>query len=258
MKELSGRDLAGFVKERQAGEVARLVSAGVRPKLVIFYDNDSPVIMRYVELKRAYGADVGIEVDIIQFSSRDAKERVRGAAKDPAVHGIIVQLPLMEVDEDILSLIPPEKDVDGLNGGMVSATAEAINWLLAGHNVDLKGKRIAVVGRGRLVGEPLIKMWNDSGYEVVDFGKGDDLGGLKDFEIVVSATGVPELIRSEMIRSGAVVVDAGTASEDGALVGDVADEVREREDVVITPKVGGVGPLTVGVLFEHLVEASKK
>ena len=84
-----------------------------------------------------------------------------------------------------------------------------------------------------------------------------DLNKLKDFDVIVSATGVPHLIKDEMIKPGAVVVDAGTASEDGVLVGDVDETVRERTDLLaITPKVGGVGPLTVTALFEHVLMAA--
>ena len=255
MKSLRGQELADYVKERQVGEVRRLRARGVVPKLVIFYDNDSPVILKYVGLKQEYGMDIGVEVEVVRLSAADAEEQVSEVAGDGSVHGMIVQLPLKVVDEGILGLIPVEKDVDGLNGGFDSATAEAVNWLLSGHGVELAGKRIAVVGQGRLVGGPLMRMWGESGYDVVGFAKGDDLSVLRDFDVIVSATGVSGLIKSEMVGAGAVVIDGGTASEGGALVGDVDEVVRARDDVVMTPKIGGVGPLTVAVLFEHVVRA---
>lgn len=121
---------------------------------------------------------------------------------------------------------------------------------------DLK---IALVGRGRLIGQPLSKMWQDSGYDVMVFHRGDDLSELAKFDVIVSATGSPHLITNEFVKPGAVVVDAGTASEGGVLVGDVADEVRERTDLTaITPKIGGVGPLTVTALFEHVLQAASQ
>ena len=87
---------------------------------------------------------------------------------------------------------------------------------------------------------------------------GDELDVLKDFDVIVTATGVPHLVKSEMVKPGAVVVDAGTASEGGVLVGDVDEAVRSRTDLgAITPKIGGVGPLTVVVLFEDVIVASK-
>lgn len=257
MKHLNGQELADYIKERQSIDAKRLHSNKKQPKLTIFYDNDSPVISRYMALKKAYGADIGVEVDIIAITSENAEKRLLEAAKDKSVRGIIVQLPLKSVKYDILSLIPPQKDVDGLNGGMPSATAEAINWLLAGNNIDLRSKNIAIVGQGRLVGKPLAKMWSDSGFNITTFEKGDDLSVLNKYDLIVTATGVPGVIQPEMIKSDAVIVDAGTASEDGVIQGDVADSVRKLPDVTITPKIGGVGPLTVTLLFEHVLQASQ-
>lgn len=263
MKILDGRELAGFIKERQAAEVRSLRGAKVVPKLVIIRDSDNPVIVKYVGLKRAYGEDIGVEVeDRLVTGLEDLKAAVRSANEDKSVHGIIVQLPLTDASwtDEIVGMIAPEKDVDGLSGvgRFDSATATAINWLLAGHNVELAGKRIALVGRGRLVGGPLLKMWSNSDLDVTMLHHGDDLGQLVDFDVIVTATGVPHLIKSEMVSSGAVIVDAGTASEGGVLVGDVDEAVRSRTDLgAITPKIGGVGPLTVGVLFEDVIVAAK-
>lgn len=263
MKILDGRELAGFIKERQSGEVRSLLAAGVRPKLVIIRDSDNPVITKYVNLKVKYGEDIGVSViDEKVTGPAAAKEAIKKANADPAVSGIIVQLPLNDPAETdaVVSLIAPQKDVDGLSGqgDFDSATATAINWLLAGHNIDLKGRKIALVGRGRLVGAPLIKMWQASGYNLKVFGHDADLSELKDYDLIVTATGVPRLIQPEMVSPGATLVDAGTASEDGALVGDVDDSVRDRGDLsAITPKAGGVGPLTVAVLFEDVIIAAK-
>lgn len=261
MKVLDGRELAGFVKERQAKVVREMERA---PELTIIRDSDNPVITKYVELKRRYGEDIGVLVRDVRADNGDGViEAIREANRDVAVSGMIVQLPLSDSEktDETLAEIAPEKDVDGLSGRgkFDSATATAINWLLAGHNIELNGAKIALVGRGRLVGAPLYKMWTDSGFDVTMLHRGDDLSQLRDFDIIVTATGVPGLITNEMVRPGAVVVDAGTASEDRVLVGDVAEEVRKRTDLkAITPKIGGVGPLTVGVLFENVIAASVK
>lgn len=263
MKILSGKELVGFIKERQALTVAEMTK---KPKLVIIRDNSDPVIAKYVGLKKRYGEDIGVEVaDIV---TEDVKAAILAANDDAGVSGIIVQLPLKNVPagmegreftDSLVSLIAPEKDVDGLSGKgeFESATATAINWLLTGYNVDLANKKIAMVGHGRLVGAPLTKMWRNSGLEVTVFENQDDLNELVNFDLIVSATGAPRLIRSKMVRAGATIVDAGTASEDGVLVGDVEEKVRERKDLsAITPIIGGVGPLTVGVLFDNVIRAS--
>lgn len=256
MKELNGRELAGYIKERQAHTVKALRSRKKFPKLAIFYDNDSPVIAKYMSLKQAYGDDIGVAVDVVKITAKDAEEKLRAAAEDESVTGIIVQLPLKECDMSVLDLIPLEKDVDGLRGETDTATAMAIHWLLTGYGVDLHGKKLGIVGHGKLVGAPLERMWRESGYDVTVYDKGDDTSTLPDCDVIVTATGVPGLIKTEMIKYGAVVVDAGTASEGGVIKGDVDNAVRERDDLTITPKIGGVGPLTVTMLFERVLQAA--
>lgn len=257
-KELNGRELASFIKERQAAQVRSLRGRKIFPKLAIFYDNDSPVIAKYMELKQLYGEDINAEVNVVKITTDNAVAELQKAANDDSIQGIIVQLPLKEVDMAILDEIPLEKDVDGLREQSDTATAMAIHWLLTGYNIDLPNLKLAVVGRGKLVGRPLIRMWRESGYDVSVFGRDSDLNELKDYDVIVTATGVPHLIKSEMLKSGAVVVDAGTASEGGVLVGDLDETVRERNDLVLTPKIGGVGPLTVTMLFERLLQACEK
>lgn len=257
MKELNGRELADYVKARQAHQVKALRSRKKWAKLAIFYDNDSPVITKYMSLKQSYGEDIGVAVDIIKLTASDAEEKLRAAAEDDTVTGIIVQLPLAECDMKILDLIPLKKDVDGLRGESDTATAVAIHWLLTSYGVELSEKKIAIVGRGKLVGAPLERMWRESNYDVTVFTKGSNLDELINYDVIVAATGVPGLIKSRMLKMGAVVVDAGTASEGGVIKGDLDDEARERDDLTLTPKIGGVGPLTVTMLFEHVLQAAE-
>lgn len=260
-KELNGRELAGFIKTRQANLVASFLPH--RPRLVILRDNDNPVIQKYVNLKIRYGADIGVEViDQLVSDSTALKAAISSHNQDPATHGIILQLPLSSADPDeITPLIDPAKDVDGLSGSgpFDSATATAIFWLLSGYDIDLTGKKIAIVGSGRLVGAPLAKMLKASGFNPIVFRRGDDLTALSTFNIIISATGSPRLITSDLVHAGATIIDAGTASENGVLVGDVDESVRARFDLLaITPKIGGVGPLTVTVLFDHLITAFQR
>lgn len=258
MKSLNGRELVGYIKERQAHQVRSLRGRKVFPKLAIFYDNDSPVIAKYMSLKQAYGEDIGIDVVVQKISADNAEQILKAAAEDSSISGIIVQLPLADVSMDVLDLIPVKKDVDGLRGMSDTATAMAIHWLLTGYDIDLIGKKLAIVGHGKLVGAPLAKMWRESKYDVTVFDKGDDINKLREYDVIVTATGVPGLIKSEMVRSGAVVVDAGTASEGGVIKGDLDEKAREREDFIVTPKIGGVGPLTVAMLFEKVLQAASK
>ncbi len=260
MKILNGRELADFIKERQAREVR---SMSVKPTLLIIRDSDNPVITKYVNLKIRYGEDIGVKViDFYAKNTGEIRAKILSANEDSTISGIILQLPILEKDKtnELTNLISTSKDVDGLSdhGDYDSATATAINWLLAGYDIDLVNSKIAIVGRGKLVGAPLYQMFTNSKYDVSLFHHGDDLTKLNQYDIIITATGVPGLILSSMVKSGAVLVDAGTASEKGVIKGDVSEEVRDRTDLkAITPITGGVGPLTVTCLFDHVIQASK-
>ena len=263
MRELNGSELAGFIKERQAKQVRALRQAWhINPRLAIVTDVENPVIETYMRLKQRYGADILIDVEIHRVPAGGALEVIQELNNRNDVQGIILQLPISNSDqtEELLESIREDKDVDGLRKKAIfqAATPTAISWLLAGYGVDLKNKKVAIVGRGRLVGAPLERMWLKSNVYVTVFEKGDDLSQLINYDIIVSATGVPGLIKSQMIKPKAVVVDAGTASENGKIVGDVSEEVRQRNDVIITPKKGGVGPLTVSALFDNVITACLK
>lgn len=263
MRELNGSELAGFIKERQAKQVRALRQAWhINPRLAIVTDVENPVIETYMRLKQRYGADILIDVEIHRVPAGGALEVIQELNNRDDVQGIILQLPISNSGqtEELLESIREDKDVDGLRKRAIfqAATPTAISWLLAGYGIDLKGKKVAIVGRGRLVGAPLEKMWLKSGVDVTVFEKGDDLSQLINYDIIVSATGVPGLIKKQMVKTKAVVIDAGTASENGKIVGDVSEEVRQRNDVIITPKKGGVGPLTVSALFDNVITACLK
>ena len=264
MKSLNGKELAEFIKEKQAHQVASMKVTKKVPTLLIIRDSDNPVILKYVTLKIRYGEDIGIKViDYRAHSTTEIADKIKAANQDKNIHGIILQLPLTDKSKtnELTNLINPKKDVDGLgsNAEYDSATATAINWLLTGYDIKLENQKIAIVGRGKLVGAPLYKMFTNSHYDVTQFHHGDDLTKLNQYDIIISATGVPGLISDEMVRSGATLVDAGTASDKGVIKGDLSDEVRSRTDLTaITPIIGGVGPLTISCLFDHVIESAQK
>lgn len=265
MKLLDGSELVGYIKERQAKQVRALrQSWRVIPRLAIVRTGDNPVIDVYMRLKKAYGDDILVEVDVYTPSDEELLEKIEELNQDMTVHGVIIQLPLSDPDqtEAAIQAVNPDKDVDGLGSQaqFTPATAMAIDWLLAGYNIDLESKNIAIIGEGRLVGAPLAKLWKNAELNVAVY---DDRSSnlaesVKKADIVVTATGVPGLVTSDMVGLNAVVVDAGTTSENGKLVGDVSDEVRTRDDITITPVKGGVGPLTVAALFDNVITAARK
>lgn len=263
-RTLNGRELADFIKQRQVRQVRNLRQEHrVIPKLVIIKSsNSSDVINTYVRLKQVYASDITVEFGVVSCKQDEMRAAIALANSDASVHGIVVQLPLDQPDETegIVGTIAPEKDVDGLGASAAfhSATAEAIDWLLAGYNVDLEGKQIAIIGRGRLVGAPLDKMWRQRGYRVTCYDKGSDIGDVTSADVIVTATGSPRVLTPSMVKQKAVIIDAGTASEAGVIVGDVHPELRQRSDITITPEKGGVGPLTVAVMFDHVIQSALK
>ena len=264
-KSLNGAELAGYIIERQAKAVRGLVQGkGAQPKLAIIRTNPDPVVDSYMRLKQNYGREIGIAVAVHTIDQADAIETIKMLNKDDSIHGIIVQLPLPDPSQThkILDTVSASKDVDGLNSktSFDPATPLAIDWLLAGYNVELKGKNIVIVGNGKLVGAPLTKLWKSQKLTVTTTDKSTkNLPKITQAaDIIVCATGVPKLITKDMVKPDAIIVDAGVATDSNGLIGDVSPEIREMPDITITPEKGGVGPLTVCALFENVIRAASK
>jgi methylenetetrahydrofolate dehydrogenase (NADP+) / methenyltetrahydrofolate cyclohydrolase len=260
---LSSREIVASIKQRQIKMSEELrAKLGFAPKLAIVVTTDDPTIGVYVRMKRRYGADLDLDVDIHRVSQKNAPALIGRLNNDKHVTGMIVQLPLENPAETdaITALVAPSKDVDALGSQefFEPATPLAILWLLQGYDIDLKNKKVVLVGRGKLVGAPLERILKDDGVNVTVVTKeiGDLAAEAKNADVIITATGVPALISADMLKAGAVVVDAGVASENGKTVGDVALDVYERQDVLVTPQKGGVGPLTVCALFENTLKAA--
>lgn len=262
MKLLSGQEIAGFTKERHAQAVRKLRGRKIFPKLAIVKVLDDPVINTYVNLKKRYGEDIGIAVDIYSPSQKDVPNLLKTLNGDKTVHGIIVQLPLEDPSqtEAIVNLIDPSKDVDALgkDSKFEAATPTAILWLLAGNNVDLKDKKVLLIGRGKLVGGPLEKILKHSkvDLDVADKDTANTKELTQNADVIIAAANAPSILTADMVKSGVVIVDAGTANEEGKTVGNAAADLYERDDITITPRKGGVGPLTVCALFENVIRAA--
>ncbi|MDZ7744676.1 MAG: bifunctional 5,10-methylenetetrahydrofolate dehydrogenase/5,10-methenyltetrahydrofolate cyclohydrolase [Candidatus Saccharibacteria bacterium] len=285
MKLLDGKELAGFIKERQAKQVRELrQSHVVEPKLAIVQCKDDPVINTYVRLKKQYGTDIQVEVEVHNVAQDKVQDVLQKLNEDISIHGIIVQLPLADTDqtEEVVNLVASEKDVDALGNPLAAwlpgtthsgrqgeavrgswftpATPMAIMWLLAGYNIDLRGKKVLLVGRGRLVGAPLERILKDSDIDVSSADRETKKLNVLTInaDVIITATGSPAILYPDMIKQGAVVVDAGVAGEDGKTVGDLHPSVYERDDLTVTPAKGGVGPLTVCALFDNVIRAARQ
>jgi methylenetetrahydrofolate dehydrogenase (NADP+) / methenyltetrahydrofolate cyclohydrolase len=273
---LDGRRLAGEVEERLGAVIgAGLERAGRPPGLAVLRVGDDPASGVYVANKEKACARVGIRSLGAHLATSTPVAEVRAAIErlntDPAVDGILLQLPLPPGLEEglLLAAIDPEKDADGLHTlnlgrllkgepGPRSCTPAGVMALLARAGVQLPGKRAVVVGRSILVGKPMALMLQAADATVsVAHSRTRDLVELtREAEVLVVAAGRPRLVGAEHLRKGAVVVDVGIHRRpEGGLCGDVRFEQVEPIAAAITPVPGGVGPMTVAMLLVNTVTA---
>ncbi len=266
MDRVSGRKLAREWFARLKDEVSLCDSA---PVLAIIYVGENPVIDSFVKLKVKKADKIGIETRVERFptdASIDAiGSKIKELNADTSVDGIVVQLPLPDknMTQELLNLVSPEKDVDVLSDesvrryrfGMLQTmppVAYAIDVIIKNKGFDLVGKKVAVVGKGRLVGEPVIDWLRLKRAEVTVFEDGDNLSDLARCEVVISGTGVAGLIVSDYLREDVILIDAGTSESAGVIKGDIHENAYGKA-LWYTPVPGGVGPLTVAALCQNVV-----
>ncbi|MEB3185073.1 MAG: bifunctional methylenetetrahydrofolate dehydrogenase/methenyltetrahydrofolate cyclohydrolase FolD [Cyanobacteriota bacterium] len=273
---LDGRALAAEIEQRlQAVIAAGLATAGRPPGLAVLRVGDDPASGVYVANKEKACARVGITshgahlpADVPAAAVLATIDRLNA---DPAVDGILLQLPLPAGLEEgpLLAAIDPEKDADGLHTlnlgrllkgepGLRSCTPAGVMALLAAAGVELAGKRAVVIGRSILVGQPMALMLQAADATVtVAHSRTRDLTALtRQAEVLVVAAGRPRMIGAEHVQPGAVVVDVGIHRRpEGGLCGDVRFEELEPRASAITPVPGGVGPMTVTMLLVNTVRS---
>lgn len=266
--KVDGKTITKQIQERLQKEFAGL---GKQVVFSIVYVGSDPVIDQFIGIKKRFGEKVGVEVVIHRFSEDIVFDELAPQVEDIVVRSdaVIVQLPLPEhLNRDaVTGLIPPEKDVDVLspqsfemfiNGEtrFVPPVAGAVMHVLDHYNVDLQNKNIALVGLGRLVGMPTQIALAHRSVQPTIFDKENwnDGQGLHNADVVISGVGSPALIKPGMVQGGVVLVDAGTSESAGSVVGDI-DPACEAKSSVFTPVPGGIGPITVAVLFENVLKA---
>ena len=198
---MDGSKLAAELTALTTERTAKLTAAGTTPCLASVIVGDDPASVTYVRMKENRSRKVGMESRHVglpgETTTAELVAVISGLSADPAVHGIIVQLPLErpEETEQVVNLVAPEKDVDGLGVQAVldPATPLAIMWLLAGYNVELRGKRVLLVGRGRLVGAPLERMLTSAGIDVhvATRETGDLAEQAAEADVIITAAGSP-------------------------------------------------------------------
>jgi methylenetetrahydrofolate dehydrogenase (NADP+)/methenyltetrahydrofolate cyclohydrolase len=276
---LDGRALAADLHAEIAARAARLRAGKVEPRLEVVIVGADAASAAYVRSIEKAGAKVGVDVSVAALHADADEDAVRAVlhvlGNDPGIHGVILQQPLPPHlgIRRIAEAMPADKDVDGTNPvnlgrlavgsgtEFAPATPMAVMLMLErGAQWPLRGQRACVIGRSNVVGMPvaLLLTARDATVTVVHRGTRDIAHHTRDADIVIAATGVPNLVRADMIAPGATVIDVGTTFVDGKLAGDVAyDEVAEVAGA-ITPVPGGVGPVTNVALMQNVVLAAER
>lgn len=272
-KIINGKEIAENILSSLKLKVENLAT---KPKLAIITYNADERSRVYVDLKLKKAKEVGIECEVMNWSNKDLNEckyNMQKLASDESVNAIIMQLPMIGLDnfQEVLDLIPPNKDVDGLSSislellkndkpKLIPATPKAILEIIEQENIELNDKSILVIGQGKLVGLPLSIILKNKDYKVTTADK--NTGNLNDLtlsaDIIISAAGSPKLLNGGMIKVGSVVLDAGAAEDNGKIVGDVDYESVEPKTSIISKVPGGIGPVTVACLLENVISHNNK
>jgi methylenetetrahydrofolate dehydrogenase (NADP+)/methenyltetrahydrofolate cyclohydrolase len=275
---LDGVALSKKLRTEIAARGAIVTAKGVRPGLAVIVVGENPASQVYVRNKVKACEDVGFHSVLERYSAELGEEellaRIATLNADPAIHGILVQLPLPEhiAAERVLEAIAPEKDVDGFhvaNAGALMVGQPAFKpctpygcmKILESIEYPIRGARAVIVGASNIVGKPMAMLLLQAGATVtICNSKTRDLAHhTKDADILVVATGKPKMITGDMVKNGAVVIDVGiNRLPDGKLCGDVDFDTAQYVAGCITPVPGGVGPMTITMLLMNTLEAAEK
>ncbi len=273
---IDGKTIAARLRETIAQDAARLTQQGKTPGLAVILVGEDPASQIYVRNKIAACEKTGIKsFEYKQPATIDEQSLLRLIADlnaDPAVHGILLQLPLpAHLDENKMVLaIDPAKDVDGLHPvnagrlmaglpGMVPCTPQGSLLLIKEIRKDLTGLHAVVIGRSLLFGKPMAQLLLAENCTVTHcHSKTRDLPGLcRQADILVAAVGRPRMVKADWIKPGAIVIDVGiNRMDDGKVVGDVDFDAAKDMAGAITPVPGGVGPMTIACLLGNTVKAA--
>jgi methylenetetrahydrofolate dehydrogenase (NADP+)/methenyltetrahydrofolate cyclohydrolase len=270
---LDGKSLAAQVRTEVKRKAAALAQRGIRPGLAVILAGDDPASRVYVRNKVLASEQTGVASTLFEFPASVAEQellhRVEALNEDPAVHGILVQLPLpAQVDaRKLLQAVSPAKDVDGFHEAnlgalaagqarVVPCTPAGVMRLLEHAKVPLAGRRAVVIGRSNIVGKPLalLLLQKDATVTVCHSKTAGLENVASEADILVAAIGRPKLVGPAMVKPGACVIDVGVNRlADGGLAGDVDFEAVKNIAGWLTPVPGGVGPMTIAMLLENCV-----
>ncbi|MFH1656629.1 MAG: bifunctional 5,10-methylenetetrahydrofolate dehydrogenase/5,10-methenyltetrahydrofolate cyclohydrolase, partial [Candidatus Nealsonbacteria bacterium] len=273
-KILNGKKISEKIFKKLKQEIK---NKKLKLKLAVILVGNNLISEVYARKKRIACQDVGINFELFQFPSTinklKLKKEIEKINKKKDVSGIVIQLPLPEKfnNQEFLNFIFSEKDIDVLSeknlsefyGGTLKflpPVVGAVKKILEEYKIDIKNKKIVLVGKGRLVGKPLsIWLMNQQvDFSIVDRSIKDISSYTKKADIIISGVGLPNFITGKLVKKGVIVIDAGTSSEKGKTIGDIDFRSVSEKAEYITPVPGGVGPVTIACLLENLVKINLK
>lgn len=273
-KLIDGKEVSLKIKEDIKAEVKTYM---IKPCLAVIQIGDDEASNIYIKAKERACNETGIYFKHIKYDvnvlEKEVINKIIELNNDEYVSGILLQLPIPSNlnEQRIINHITSNKDVDGLNDinagrltnekdGMVPCTAAGIIKLLHEYEVEIEGKNVCIVGRSKLVGRPLVSLFlKENATVTVCHSKTVDLPSYtRNADILVVATGNKWLISKKDIKEGAVVIDVGVSRINGKIYGDVNTDEAKKVASLITPSVGGVGPMTVAMLLSNVIKSYKK
>lgn len=274
---IEGKKVAASIREEVKAEVAALQKRGVRPKLAVVLVGEDPASILYSRsIEKSCGA-AAVEFELFALPEKSSEEEVVGLLRrlneEDSIHGIMIELPLPPgMDKQkVLKSVSPLKDVDGVhpvnrgyilsNGaGLFPTTPQSCIEIMVRNGIEISGKHAVLVGRGETVGKPLIfMMLNQNATLTVCHTRTRDLPyHTRQADILVSAVGKAGMITADMVKPGAVVIDAGiNSAPGGGICGDVDFASVEKVAGAISPVPGGVGSITTSLILKNLLKAIK-
>ena len=274
---IDGKGLAKKIRENLKKDVDELKKEGIHPKFAVILVGDDPASKIYIRNKNRACSEVGIEYEEHLLSENTTMEELLNLIdmlnKDKSINGILLQSPLPEhLDiNEAFRKIDYRKDVDGFNpvnvgrltlgqDCFVSCTPYGIIKMLEEYNIPIEGKRAVIIGRSNIVGKPLIQcLLSKNATVTICHSKTKNIKDItKEADIVVTALGKPNFLKADMVKDGATVIDVGiNRLENGKITGDVDFDEVSKKTSFITPVPGGVGPMTIAMLMNNIVKATK-
>jgi len=262
---INGKELSQYIIRRLRKEFSNFREVN----LAIIAVGNNPSVFSFIKQKKRTADNLGVNLKVYRFqksvSTRRLIQKIVELGKDKKIQGIILQLPLPENinPDDVISFIPPEKDVDGFVEKSVNLppSVEVVKFLMRRHNINYRGKKVVIVGYGRLVGKPIYNWLKKKNVKIFVIEKQTLLKErrkiIESADILISGVGKANLIPATWIKRNSIIIDFGYDFKNGKIYGDVSKNASKNA-LLFTPTPNGTGPILVAMIFRNLLKCCKK